>query len=341
MPVARLTGSIEDDHQVWALQAFGLSVRSSLPLIGSLPGPVEVNGSVVEVGELDPDDDARTALDGAMLVERRLDDGSLVMRITRDEAGGYRIDTSRHGTFTISSDGSTISCGDLVDPAWEWHRPLYAQALPLAAVLQGFEPLHASAVALMGHAIAFVAPSGMGKTSLAVHLVARGARPVADDVVSLERHESMLLAHPGVALANIASDQMEALSRAPGSRLGRRVGTSDKVHVEMANMQPEPLPLGAIFFLRRSERTPRISFERAEPPDPRDLLGATFIWHVLEPARLVRQLETCVEISASVPVFRLLAPVSASPALLAAAVERRLKSLVVGGTAQSSSSFDS
>ena len=49
------------------------------------------------------------------------------------------------------------------------------------------EPLHASAVALNGRGALITGPSGSGKSSLALELIAMGARLVADDGVLLSR----------------------------------------------------------------------------------------------------------------------------------------------------------
>ena len=68
-----------------------------------------------------------------------------------------------------------------------WQRLMFAQALPLAATLQGLALLHASAAEIDGRAFGFIASSGAGKSSLVVHLVATGdTRLLTDDVLALE-----------------------------------------------------------------------------------------------------------------------------------------------------------
>lgn len=301
--------------------AFGLSVRSHLRLLGAAAGPPAPDRHTLEIRSLERV--TSLARDGATLLERRHRDGSLGMRVVRVHDGAYWIEAPGHGTYRVARDGSVICCGRLGAPAWRWQRPLCSQALPLAATLQGFELLHASAVALRGRAIAFIAPSGTGKTSLATQLTVRGAPLLTDDVLSLECRDGIVMAHPGVPMANVAGEQLELLSPGQLARLGRPVGTSDKVHVEVANM-PGPLPLGAVFFLHRSGRVDRVAFERTDPPDPRDLLGATFMPHMSTPARLTIQLHTCARIAATVPAFKLIAPASLSAAELAGAVERQV-----------------
>ena len=55
--------------------------------------------------------------------------------------------------------------------------------LPFAAALQGFLILHASAVRLGGSVLAFVGPSGVGKSTIATNLAVREFQLVADDLL--------------------------------------------------------------------------------------------------------------------------------------------------------------
>jgi len=310
---------------VWALVALGLSVHSEVRLIGSRRERI-VGERTVEIYRRQADEEhvpvERT------LLERRLPDGSLVMRVSRLVDGGHHILTPRHGTFVISADGSSITCANLRAPSWQWHRPLYAQALPLAATVQGLELLHASAVAWRGRAVGFMAPSGMGKSSLATALAARGAQPYADDVLALECRGGVVMAHPGVPLANVPREQLEALSPTHRRALGRTVGSSGKLHVKLDRLPRQPLPLGALIFLCRSAKLERVSLRLERPPEPTALLGATFMPHITMPTRLLTQLDTCGALAASVPVLRLLAPLREPASTLAAVVQDALSQLL-------------
>jgi hypothetical protein len=308
----------------WVLDAFGLSIRSDCPMVGAIPeadGAGNPGPRSVRISQLQCDPPAVRG--GATVLERLHGDRSLGMRVVRLDDGSYVVDAPGHGWFWIADDGLVVRY-HRPGPSWRWHRPLYAQVLPLAATLQGFELFHASAVALEGRAVAVVAESGTGKTSLAVALLARGAELITDDVLALESTDGGIVAHPGVPFGNIAADQLALLCTSARARVGVPIGTSDKVHVEIANMSAEPLALGAVYFLRRSRDIQTIAFERASPPEPRDLLGATFMPHVVNQARLITQLTTCAEIARSVAVFKLSAPASLTAAELGAEVERHI-----------------
>jgi HPr kinase/phosphorylase len=60
------------------------------------------------------------------------------------------------------------------------------------------ETLHASCVAVDGKGLLILGPSGSGKSSLALEMIALGARLVADDQVALSRRGAALVARcPG------------------------------------------------------------------------------------------------------------------------------------------------
>jgi hypothetical protein len=81
---------------------------------------------------------------------------------------------------------------------------LIDQVLPYLLVADGALVLHASCVALDGRAVAFVGPSGIGKSSLAAGFAQRGAALLADDFVHLsEQADGSYLAvpvYPGLRL---------------------------------------------------------------------------------------------------------------------------------------------
>ena len=63
--------------------------------------------------------------------------------------------------------------------------------------------LHASCVAVEGRGVLILGPSGSGKSSLALQLMAFGARLVADDRTDIFRHGQEVTAHSPAALAGL------------------------------------------------------------------------------------------------------------------------------------------
>jgi hypothetical protein len=202
---------------------------------------------------------------------------------------------------------------------WRWQRLMYAQVLPLAAALQGLEVFHASAVGLAGQAIGFIASSGTGKSSIAAHLVARGATLITDDVLALEPSDEVVLAHPGAGAASIDQSELDSLAPTRRARLGPEIGRSDKVHVA-PSIERQPLPLAAVYYLERGSRD-ELRIAETSPPDPRLLLASGFLWYLRTPDYLAKHLETCALVAESVRMFRLSIPAGVLASGAAEAVE--------------------
>jgi hypothetical protein len=174
----------------------------------------------------------------------------------------------------------------------DWQRFLIAQVLPFAAVLRGLEVFHAGAVAVDGHAVAFLGPSGAGKTSIAMALCRMGATFLADDVLSVEREGERLLGHPGAPVAGIAGDEVERLQRLRSLDSGTVLASDPREAMVRVTPQRTPVPLRAIFVLdRRLGASSEPRFERVV--EPRVLLSATFNLVLLEGPRLEALLDVC------------------------------------------------
>jgi hypothetical protein len=203
-----------------------------------------------------------------------------------------------------------------------WQRLLIAQILPFAALLHGLEVFHASAAVLDGHALAFVGPSGAGKTSVALELCRLGADFLADDVLALEIRDGELLAHPGTQIAGLDHAEARRLERAGEPRSEKVVAVNDRELLLRMRGGAEPAPLAALFFLdRRSDGPPSPRFEPVGDAQP--LLGATFNFVLATPERLRGLLEVCA-LAAQCRVERIVAGPDVDATQLAGAVERRM-----------------
>ena len=111
--------------------------------------------------------------------------------------------------------------------------------------------LHASAVAVNGKAVVFCGPSGAGKSTLAAALAHRGYPLVTDDVCGLSLHDDGPTVHPDGRQLKLWTQAITRLELA--ERQGARVRrTLEKFFVEPQNVSTEPLPLGAVYFLREA-----------------------------------------------------------------------------------------
>jgi hypothetical protein len=240
--------------------------------------------------------------DGELISDQRLpDDGGVNFQIEHSAEHGYRIWGPTYGTHVLSADGRRLRGAPGEGGLAAWQRLLIAQALPFAAVLQGLEVLHASAIAVADGAIAFAGLSGSGKTSLALDLCRHGAEFLADDVVALELGEELLV-HPGAPVAGVVRDEGETIER--------------------VSPRLTPAPLRRVFLLERGpEGPPEPSFEPTV--EAQELLASTFNLVLADPARLARLLDVCARAAAGV-VERIQVGPAVDAGQLGAAVRERI-----------------
>jgi hypothetical protein len=168
--------------------------------------------------------------------------------------------------------------------------------------------------------VAFIASSGTGKTSLAAHLVSGGAPLVTDDILAVDATPDGVVAHPGGTLLHLADDEVSAIGSTAGDgRLKVFDERLDKLQLG-ADLITQPAPLAALYFLSRSSDIERLAITHLAPPSPKLLFSAAFLTYLQPPSRLMRQLELCAAVAASVPTFAVDVPVDYGAARLAEVV---------------------
>lgn len=122
-------------------------------------------------------------------------------------SGGFRVTYSDTGSYDLTDDGRTIT----------WYRPedpdlgnarldVLGTLLTLALHLNDRLTLHGSAVAFESGVVAFLAPSGFGKSTLAMSLTVSGARFMSDDAVPVRVEGTEVIASPGVPSPRFRED---------------------------------------------------------------------------------------------------------------------------------------
>lgn len=238
------------------------------------------------------------------LLRRSWGDGRPFLKVER-AADTLRIWADGYGAVRVRGDGEGLRWAPPTDadPSLAT-RLLFSQGLPLAATLRGVEVLHGGAAVVDGRLVAVVAASGTGKSSTLAHLVAGGGEPFADDVLGLRLDGDVVWAHPGPRQANVAREQLDAMSVAGRARLGAEVGESDKVHLEPPErLAAAALPLELLVLLERGGVGARPVVEPA-PQLARRLLGNAYLDYVQSPERLIRQLDVASALARSVRVLR-------------------------------------
>jgi hypothetical protein len=151
--------------------------------------------------------------------------------------------------FYRKGDGITIERSpgaSAIDEALWLNGSVYAAV----ASINGFMPIHASAVALDGKVYAFTGPSGAGKSMLIAGLGARGLPMFCDDTLVLDVGETPpIMCLPGhkrlklapEALAVTGAEQLEAVGADTGKHYARPAAGDVR----------RPLPLAMLVFLEQ------------------------------------------------------------------------------------------
>lgn len=124
-------------------------------------------------------------------------------------ADGFRFTTSSGISFHYRL-GEQVAA-EVNGPAQEAELPLYLWGTVYGAVawLNGLAVLHASAVSTAGGAIAFTAPSGGGKSTMAAMLAREGLPLVCDDTLALAPSSAGPLAIPDAKPLKLWTDALE------------------------------------------------------------------------------------------------------------------------------------
>jgi hypothetical protein len=252
----------------------------------------------VGTGEID----AGWAQSAEPILEHRTDEGAVSFTVERS-SDHYRFWLEGFGRYLVATDGSEIDC-ERDGAERERHECfVLAHALPVAAILSGYEVLHASAIADSGGAAAFVGASGAGKTGIATRLVARGGAFLTDDVLAVEPAADHGRAHPGPAFMSIRPDDTAMIAEI-GGRLGPAAGATDKVHVSPRRLG-QASPLRVIYHIQWGD-----TFEIAEleGADLHRVLSLSFVPYLTTPERLMRHLAIAQLLGAGAAQFRLQTP---------------------------------
>ena len=265
---------------------FGLNLRSELDLAGLAP-TIEADQADVEIAY-----------------------GS----VPGSDHHGYR--ATEEGTLlAVAKVGRYLIREDriLIDPApgaSERNVRLFLLGSAIGALLhqRGLLPLHANAIDVGGRAVAFSGHSGAGKSTIAAWFHDRGHNILADDVCVIGFDEAgRALAYPGIPRLRLWREALEASGRDTRA-YARSFDDTDKYDVPtLSEAEAEPLPLAAIYLLRKAEDSGGDSgIERLKGVEAVDtLVSNTYRGGYLNMIGRTREhLSACVRVARAVPVFR-------------------------------------
>jgi hypothetical protein len=297
--------------------AYGLQLRCSFLLPGMTPqtgaGLPELTIELISPRELD---DRWSGPDGPPQWRGTLGDGSS-LTLQRGVEGDTLFTNGRRARYRLDAASHTLHCAP-----WEqgqsWQQTLLGRILPNVSIATGYEALHASAVESPAGVVAVAAPSGMGKTTLALELMRRGWPLVTDDVLTLSEATGGVRAHPGTPHMNVAPNQAGVLAEEIGTTLGMLAGE----HWIAARATAEGARTVRMVCLLT--RAPNLSLEaRVLPAGPLPL-SPYMLGLRADTERERRRFSLYAELASSATLLRLTSCTSDSRASLADRVEQTL-----------------
>jgi hypothetical protein len=175
----------------------------------------------------------------------------------------------------------------------------------------GYHVFHASVIALPQGGVAFLAPKGHGKSSLAASLVQRGHRLVSDDLL-VYQDDAQIRAEPGIPVIKLWPDALRAIGVDPA----RCPRISPEVEKRVLNLQnrivQQPVIIRALFVIQAGQKievlplVPREAIARVMP----NWYGMLFQGDLLPFFNLKRHLQESSQLVNALPVYLLRGPIS-------------------------------
>jgi hypothetical protein len=218
------------------------------------------------------------------------------------------------GEFWVSADGRQIRCRRFDEVHKEsFDVYLLGQALSFALVKSGFEPIHATVIAVHGEAVVFLGDSGYGKSTLAASFINAGYPVLTDDLLMLKVTHDGAIAYPGPARIKLFPNNAARFlgNMAMGVRMNP---DTEKLIIPLDASQScsIPLPVRMIYSLAPPYDVFRKQHIHIEPLTPREacieLVKNTFNYRIVDGERLMRQLHATAHLASRLPVRRLSIP---------------------------------
>jgi hypothetical protein len=202
-------------------------------------------------------------------------------------------------------------------PAHTMNSLLFANVLPFWLELNGFVTIHASAICVADQAVAFIAHSRNGKSTLAASMLQEGCSLLTDDVLPVIRREASVWAYPGYPAMRLWPSEAEhflidyeELELVHPEFSKRYVPMKE---VGFGDFCDHPHPLGRIYILERREASDLPDGLTIKSVSHRDamieLLRYTFVTSQAEAVGLAQErFDLLARLAQSVPVRRLIYP---------------------------------
>ena len=249
-------------------------------------------------------------LDGEPFHRYEFDDGTVWTEFYRT-AEGYLLRFPDLADFAVSADGKAVAAYPVEDIDEVTVEHLYVnQLVPLALSRQGEPTFHASAVTVPGGAVAFLARTGMGKSTLAASFALEEAEFLTDDALIIEESDSGCLVKPSHPSLRLWGDSKDALI-VPGTPEADEISYSSKARLlagEALAFADTSRPLLAAYVLRNGDAE-EIAFRALGGTDRyMAWVENSFLLDVKDPELLSQHFEWTDRVSRAVPTFALTYP---------------------------------
>jgi hypothetical protein len=305
-----------------ALHAFGLCLRLDTPPPGAWrarPGSEpDLQLQIVAPREIGEHWSGREQLGW----QARID--GVPLTVERGRAGDHRFVHGERAVHHLSADAAILRCAPRDPERLSWWRVVLDSVLFSAALLSGYEALHAGAVATPAGAVAILAGAGGGKSTLLVELLGLGLPLLTDDVVVLQEQAGAApLAHPGPPLMTVPAVLEHSFrgpntnGGAPFDQLGSVIAAVGDERWAAVVAHPDPIPLAALVLL---DRRPELASALERVRDPLAPLIGSLLGFPQYAERERARFELAGAIAEHVPIWRL----SADPGVGARELGERL-----------------
>jgi hypothetical protein len=250
---------------------------------------------------------SQAVLDFTLFHQRAFPDGTAWTQFYRLDSG-YLLRFPDFADFQVSADGLVVTCFPTPDTSDATSQHLYLnQVLPLVLSNLGKLVFHASAVEVAGSAVAFVAGSGRGKSTLAASFAISGWRFLTDEGLVLEEREEAYQVMPSHPSIRLWDDSQDALI-APGAEMAPALEYTSKSRFLAGHglvFCEQPRPLRRVYFLGEGS-VPAPRFERMSAAEALiALVRASFLLDVEEKPRLASHFDQVARLANQPMHYRL------------------------------------
>ena len=258
----------------WFYRAYGLSFQTNRPLnqLGSLPDRPTCVDLCVWFTNTDHLADIDWQLSPRFQDQSSQDEDlptdAFRWTILESPDGEFTRFTFVDGVFfTVNQSGSQVWIYQPSQTSFEYVvSSLMNSILGFCLRIKGHVCLHASGVMIDGCAVLFLGWSGAGKSTTAGTFALRGHTVIADDVSVLDQNDGIFYVQPGYPHVRLWESSAEALL-GDASLLPHIAPDWKKQYLDLQNdrfyFAESPVPLGAIYLLKRGEDT--ISIDPMSP----------------------------------------------------------------------------